>query len=61
MPIQFIHLKEKALKFRLITKHSLVSMQIFVQLALQSTPFYAKIGAGHFLAGAIDTKKMSGV
>ena len=43
MPNQFIHLKEKALKFRLITKHSLVSMQIFVQLALQSTPFYAKI------------------
>ena len=43
MPNQLIHLKEMPLKFRLITKHLLVSMQIFVQLALQSTPFYAKI------------------
>ena len=39
----YIHLKEKALKFRLIPEHSHVSMKIFVQLALHSNPFYAKI------------------
>ena len=48
---QFIHLKEKALKFCLITKHSLVSMQIFVQLALQLTTFYAKIIPSQGYAG----------
>ena len=51
MPNQLIHLKEMPLKFRLITKHLLVSMQIFVQLALQSTSFYAKIIPSEGYAG----------
>ena len=58
MQNQFIHLKEKALKFRLISKHSLVSMQIFVQLALQSTPFYAKIIPSQGYAGYLSLAVM---